>query len=65
MEFENVLKVLSKYNNTYFYVHDFSLSDIKYVEGFIEALNCTHSISDKDYFACRREIFHAKKQWLY
>ena len=51
MEFENVLKVLSKYNNTYFYVHDFSLSDIKYVEGFIEALNCTHSISDKDYFA--------------
>ena len=24
MEFENVLKVLSKYNNTYFYVHDFS-----------------------------------------
>ena len=64
MKFENTLRVLSKYKKIYFYTDDFFLSDIKYIEGFIEALNCTHSISDKDYFACRREIFRAKKQWL-
>lgn len=64
MRFENTLRVLSKYKKIYFYMDDFFLSDIKYIEGFIEALNCTHSISNKDYFACRREIFRAKKQWL-